>query len=165
MTTPRKSTPGKSSPGKSHPAKSHPAKTTTVELADAFLALHHVVRKHVDAAMTAAGLSLSQAKLLALVARLAPCRPSDIATQMGYAPRTVTTALDALEENGWIERSAHPTDRRAQLVVITSAGQAKLDEVQGPKRQAVEQLFGVLDAEEQKQLRELMDRVRHRAEG
>ncbi|MET3653231.1 MarR family winged helix-turn-helix transcriptional regulator [Dyella japonica] len=148
MTTPRKSTPGKS---------------TTVELADAFLALHHLVRKRVDAAMTAAGLSLSQAKLLALVARLAPCRPSDIATQMGYAPRTVTTALDAMEESGWIERSPHPTDRRAQLVVITSAGQAKLDEVQGPKRRAVEQLFGVLDADAQKKLRELMDRVREGA--
>lgn len=149
MTTPRKSTPGKS---------------TTVELADAFLALHHLVRKRVDAAMTAAGLSLSQAKLLALVARLAPCRPSDIATEMGYAPRTVTTALDAMEESGWIERSPHPTDRRAQLVTITAAGQAKLDEVQGPKRHAVEQLFGVLDATAQKQLRELMDRVRERAD-
>jgi DNA-binding MarR family transcriptional regulator len=139
-------------------------KSTTIELADAFLALHHLVRKHVDAAMTAAGLSLSQSKLLALVARLAPCRPSDIATHMGYAPRTVTTALDALEENGWIERTAHPTDRRAQLVVITTAGKAKLDDVQGPKRQAVEQLFGVLSVEEQTQLRELMDRVRDRAD-
>ncbi|WP_157956569.1 MarR family transcriptional regulator [Dyella sp. C11] len=139
-------------------------KSTTIELADAFLALHHLVRKRVDAAMTAAGLSLSQSKLLALVARLAPCRPSDIATHMGYAPRTVTTALDALEENGWIARTPHPTDRRAQLVSITPQGQTKLDEVQGPKRQAVEQLFGVLSAEEQKQLRELMDRVRDRAD-
>ena len=149
---------------KSTPIKSATAKSATVELADAFLALHHLVRKHVDAAMTAAGLSLSQAKLLALVARLAPCRPSDIAVQMGYAPRTVTTALDALEESGWIERSPHPTDRRAQLVGITSAGQAKLDEVQGPKRHAVEQLFGVLSRDEQKRLRELMDRVRERAD-
>lgn len=145
------------------PRKSTPSRSATVELADAFLALHHLVRKHVDAAMTAAGLSLSQAKLLALVARLAPCRPSDIATEMGYAPRTVTTALDGMEESGWIERSAHPTDRRAQLVVVTATGQAKLDEVQGPKRQAVEHLFGVLDAAEQRQLRELMDRVRLRA--
>jgi DNA-binding MarR family transcriptional regulator len=139
-------------------------KSTTIELADAFLALHHLVRKHVDAAMTAAGLSLSQSKLLALVAQLAPCRPSDIATQMGYAPRTVTTALDALEENGWIERAPHPTDRRAQLVTITAAGRTTLDEVQRPKRRAVEQLFGVLSANEQKQLRELMDRVRERAD-
>ncbi len=154
MTTPTKST----------PIPSATAKSATVELADAFLALHHVVRKHVDAAMTAAGLSLSQAKLLALVARLAPCRPSDIATQMGYAPRTVTTALDALEESGWIERSPHPSDRRAQLVVITKVGQAKLDEVQGPKRHAVEHLFGVLSTDEQKRLRELMDRVRERAD-
>lgn len=142
-----------------------PRKSTTVELADAFLALHHVVRKHVDAAMTAAGLSLSQAKLLALTAQLSPCRPSDIATGMGYAPRTVTTALDAMEESGWIRRAPHPTDRRAQLVTITDAGKTKLDDVQGPKRQAVEQLFGVLGAQEQKQLRELMDRVRERADG
>lgn len=140
-------------------------KSTTVELADAFLALHHLVRKQVDAAMTAAGLSLAQSKLLGLVARLAPCRPSDIATRMGYAPRTVTTALDALEESGWIVRAPHPTDRRAQLVTLTAAGKAQLELVQGPKREAVEQLFGVLSTEEQKQLRELMDRVRDRADG
>lgn len=138
-------------------------KSTTVELADAFLALHHLVRKHVDAAMTAAGLSLAQAKLLGLIASLGTCRPSDIATRMGYAPRTVTTALDALEENGWIKRCPHPTDRRAQLVTISAAGQRTLDDVQGPKRHAVEHLFGALDAQEQKQLRELMDRVRSRA--
>lgn len=143
--------------------RSTAGKSNTVELADAFLALHHLVRKRVDAAMTAAGLSLSQAKLLALVAQLAPCRPSDIASGMGYAPRTVTTALDAMEESGWIERSPHPTDRRAQLVAVTADGQAKLAEVQRPKRQAVEQLFGVLDAEAQQQLRSLMDRVRERA--
>jgi len=35
----------------------------------------------------------------------------------------VTSLVDGLEERGFVERRAHPTDRRAKVVVLTTAGE------------------------------------------
>lgn len=51
---------------------------------------------------------------------------SRIASDMMLHPTTVTTLTDRLEEQGFVERQPHPTDRRATFVVITAAGRALL---------------------------------------
>ena len=51
---------------------------------------------------------------------------SRIASDMMLHPTTVTTLTDRLEEQGFVERQPHPTDRRATFIAITPAGQALL---------------------------------------
>lgn len=40
-------------------------------------------------------------------------------------PTSVTSAVDRLEIQGFVERRPHPTDRRAVLAVITESGRAR----------------------------------------
>ena len=41
-------------------------------------------------------------------------------------PTSVTSAVDRLESQGFVERLPHPTDRRAVLASITEAGRARV---------------------------------------
>ena len=68
---------------------------------------------------------MAQLKLLAYLAEQ-PRRSTDIASFFDQAPRTVTQAIDALEQNGLVSRSPAPDDRRSKLVQITDAGRATL---------------------------------------
>ena len=47
-----------------------------------------------------------------------PKAPSDLAQALGLTRGSVTTLLDRLEDRGFVERIAHPTDRRALLVKL-----------------------------------------------
>jgi len=45
---------------------------------------------------------------------------------LGVSPRTVTDLVDALEADGWVTRSPHPTDRRATIIALTTSAEAVL---------------------------------------
>jgi DNA-binding MarR family transcriptional regulator len=46
-------------------------------------------------------------------------------TLLQVHPTSVTSAVDRLEKQGFVERLPHPTDRRAVLATITDAGRAR----------------------------------------
>lgn len=69
---------------------------------------------------------MAQLRLLALLAEQ-PRRSTDIASFFDQAPRTVTQAIDALEQNGLVSRSPAADDRRSKLVQITDAGGPRWD--------------------------------------
>ena len=48
----------------------------------------------------------------------------ELAALLGVDPPNLTTVVDDLEGAGLVERRAHPTDRRAKIVVATAAGAA-----------------------------------------
>jgi DNA-binding MarR family transcriptional regulator len=49
---------------------------------------------------------------------------SALGAAIGSKPTTLTSVLDRLERRGHITRGAHPDDRRAVQVVLTSSGRA-----------------------------------------
>jgi DNA-binding MarR family transcriptional regulator len=53
----------------------------------------------------------------------------DLCAQRGIAAPTLSRSLTALERRGWIERVAHPTDRRQVLLQLTSEGRAQHDAI------------------------------------
>jgi DNA-binding MarR family transcriptional regulator len=56
-------------------------------------------------------------------------------------PTSVTSAVDRLESQGFVERLPHPTDRRAVLASITEAGRARaLEATTALNREVFEQL-------------------------
>jgi DNA-binding MarR family transcriptional regulator len=85
------------------------------------------LRRLLDAHLSAHGASTARLKLLTFLAE-EPRRSTDIASFFGYAPRTVTQAIDSLEQNGLVTRSPVPGDRRAKLVQITQAGRVMLEQ-------------------------------------
>ena len=61
------------------------------------------MRRLIDAHLAAQGASMARLKLLAFIAEQ-PRRSTDIASFFDQAPRTVTQAIDSLEQNGLVSR-------------------------------------------------------------
>src|SRR5437868_12399710 len=97
-----------------------------------------------DRRMRDKGVSLAQSRLMEVIAHTPRARWSDIATALGYSPRTITEALDGLERDGLITRSPDPADRRARILTLTRKGRRGLAAAQAVRDQVRVQIFGVL---------------------
>ena len=77
-----------------------------------------------DMARAFAGTPLSPARMRVLwvVHHSGPLTQQALAHALEVSPRNVTALVDALEEAGYLDRGAHPTDRRAVLVSLTALG-------------------------------------------
>jgi len=70
------------------------------------------------------GMSYARGRVVAALHASGPVLMRALSEAVGVTPRTITGLVDALEADGWVERRAHPSDRRATIVAITPAGQA-----------------------------------------
>jgi DNA-binding MarR family transcriptional regulator len=69
----------------------------------------------------AVGLSFGKTRALRRIAAK-PMSMRELAALLGMDPPNLTPVVDDLEQAGLVERQAHPTDRRAKVVVATAAG-------------------------------------------
>ena len=76
---------------------------------------------------------------------------------------TMVVAVDALEEEGLVERRPDPKDRRARIVVPTDAGRELLARAEGVVLGVEDDVLADLSAEELRVLRGLLTRLRVRA--
>lgn len=58
------------------------------------------------------------------------CAQHELATRLDVTPRHVTTLVDALEAGGYVQRSAHPSDRRVAFVGLTVTAEKAMEEMQ-----------------------------------
>jgi DNA-binding MarR family transcriptional regulator len=68
------------------------------------------------------GLTVSRAGVLWQLRRHGPVNQRALADALGVSARTVTGLVDGLVATGFVDRRAHPTDRRATLVTLTPRG-------------------------------------------
>ena len=68
------------------------------------------------------GLTLSQASALARLVRDGPMTTADLARAESMKPQSMKAILDALADDGCVERQPHPTDGRQILFVPTATG-------------------------------------------
>jgi DNA-binding MarR family transcriptional regulator len=88
-----------------------------------------------------AGLTPTQLSALATVSASGPVRLGDLAAAEGIAPSTLTRLVTALEESGYVKRSAVPGDARGSLLSITPDGRAVIDQV---RKESTMMLAGML---------------------
>ncbi|TDP40039.1 DNA-binding MarR family transcriptional regulator [Nocardia ignorata] len=123
-----------------------------------------IVMARVDEALKPSGLTFSRYELLQLLSfsRTGALPMAKASARLQVHPTSVTNTVDRLEAAGLVERVPHPSDRRATLIEITSAGRKSVAE-------ATEALNAQVFAEpglapgESKQLLELLARFRHAA--
>ena len=72
---------------------------------------------------------------------------------------TMVVALDALEEEGLVERRPDPKDRRARIVVPTEAGRELLARAEGVVLGVEDEVLADLGDEERRALRGLLTRL------
>lgn len=87
------------------------------------------------------GLTLARAQILWILGEAERMTQRDLAAELKVTPRNVTTLIDALEATGFVRRTAHPTDRRATVVVLTQEGQASVTRIQSEVTEFAELLF------------------------
>jgi DNA-binding MarR family transcriptional regulator len=130
-------------------------------LRDFYARAHRVV----DRMMTTRGVSFARAKLLMHIVREGPLRSTDLADTFGYAPRTVTEAIDGLERDGLVRRDPDPDDRRAKRISLTPDGEKAAAASEAIRLEYMQALFGVLDAGERAEIVRLVGKLNDRLAG
>jgi DNA-binding MarR family transcriptional regulator len=107
---------------------------------------------------SALGLNPGQMKALMQLSPDVPTPMRELAESWGCDASYVTSLIDGLEERGFATRRPHASDRRLKTVALTAAGTRARD-------RTLELLFeppsgfNALSAAEQRQLRDLMQKV------
>jgi DNA-binding MarR family transcriptional regulator len=127
------------------------------QLADLLHRLTKRLRRAQAERLAPLGLTPAQERALRMITRSAqPPRMTELADHLGIVPRSVTTVVDALEEAGLVRRETDPHNRRAIRLHLTGRGMAVREEMRQARRQAAEDLFAPLAAEDRKALGELL---------
>jgi DNA-binding MarR family transcriptional regulator len=133
---------------------------SALEVGQAYLELHHQLHRLVDQTMSSAGLSLARAKVLMQLSEHGPMNQATLAALLGFAPRSVTDILDALERDGMVARTEDKADRRAHIVALTPAGHDAFATAQLTRCKAMDEIFGSLSARERASLAALLNTIR-----
>jgi DNA-binding MarR family transcriptional regulator len=110
---------------------------------------------HVRVRAVTLGLTVPQ--VTALREMTGPMTMRELAERMNCEPSNTTFVIDKLEKQGLVERRAHPTDRRAKQLVLTTEGISLREQVLDVLAQ--DSPLDGLDPHEQRLLRDLLERV------
>src|ERR1700719_2585837 len=125
---------------------------------------HHAWTRHFDAALRPLG--LTHVQLIALYAIERRSQRGEIPSQVQVAaatqldPMMISKILRLLEERGYLKRSPHPDDPRANALHLTHAGDALLRAATPAFHDAHAAFFDCrFDADSHQALAQLLDRV------
>lgn len=109
--------------------------------------------------LTEAGLTTSQFGALETLHHLGPMTAGKLAEKHLKSPNNFTVVLSNLEKLGLVRRERDEKDRRLVWVSLTDAGREKVESILPPYFDAITRDIGVLTAQEQRQLAELLRTV------
>lgn len=105
------------------------------------------------------GLTQSRAQVLWILGDAERTTQRELAAELKVTPRNVTALVDALEGTGFVRRTAHPTDRRATVVVLTPKGQKSVTRLRSEVAEFADLLFGDLSERDLKIFRGILHGV------
>ena len=105
------------------------------------------------------GITLARAAVISLLARAGSSTQRSLSRVLRVTPRDITGLVDALEGDGLVVRSPHPTDRRATLVSLTEAGAVLAATLTRDQDAFAERLFADADPDELRAFMRMVDRV------
>jgi len=108
--------------------------------------------------------SPSQMALIDWVALHPGCGVQDIADGLNLSTPTVSVSVKKMEQNGILERNAHPSDARSVQVFLTRQGQKLYERHQSYQHSKVQRLLSGLTSQEQETLTVLLERALQSAE-
>jgi DNA-binding MarR family transcriptional regulator len=112
--------------------------------------------------MQGTGISPAGIGVMRLLAARDGLKSSEVAARGWWTPGTVTSVVDTLVRDGYVERRREPADRRVVRLYLTDTGRQKVEEaisLIGPKWQAA---FGYVDPADEPVIRKfLIDTIDH----
>jgi DNA-binding MarR family transcriptional regulator/CheY-like chemotaxis protein len=85
--------------------------------------------------------------------------PSALAKHCGVSRAAMTGLLDALEQEGYVERDSHPSDRRALMVHLTSKGKNFFDWVSPNSPYDISEVLETLDEGDRQEFAKLATQI------
>lgn len=82
-----------------------------------------------------------------------------IAQQLGIRPQSASEAVSNLEEQGMVEKSPNPLDKRSYLLHITPEGLKRQGEIRERRQENARRIFAPLSEEEKDTLQTLLRKV------
>jgi DNA-binding MarR family transcriptional regulator len=128
-----------------------PRKTPDDAVSDFSQAIGLLVRR-VRAAAASEELSLTEAAVMARLAKDGPATTAELARAESMKPQSMGTTIAALEEMGVVERKPHPTDGRQVNIALTAKGAAMRKSAKDAKQTWLAQAIAQLDRQEQETL-------------
>ena len=133
----------------------------------AFNALLHtfgLIRRFMEPYFALHGISGSQWGVLRTLMRaekegLTGLRLTDLGTRLLVRPPSVSGVVDRLERMGLVARTAFSGDLRTKQVCLTDAGRKLLEDAWEGRVARIQEILGVLNGEEQRQLQAMLDRI------
>ena len=117
------------------------------------------IKRHAIEELEAAGSSLYDYSVLALLAEGASATQASIADTLKLDRSQLVGLLDGLEERALIERRRDPNDRRRHTVSLTPEGKSQLQRLRAVVKQIEDHFLAPLDEESRQQLYQLLFRV------
>lgn len=109
-----------------------------------------------NAALAPSGLRARSYSILALAADGSRPSQRDLADFLRLDPSQVVALVDDLQARGFVTREPDPADRRANVVVATSAGREVYERAHAEARAAEQRVFARLTASERERVAELL---------
>jgi MarR family transcriptional regulator, transcriptional regulator for hemolysin len=116
--------------------------------------------RHFEQRAAQLGMSLTQCKVLVFLSRHEGATQTKLAELCDTEPMTVVRVLDRMERDGWIERRADPSDRRANRLYRKPKSDQIVDEIQRIAERARNEALAGLSAAERDQMMNLLERIR-----
>jgi DNA-binding MarR family transcriptional regulator len=119
------------------------------------------IEGRLEAALDGAGLSLAKLGVLdQLMESGEPLALSRLAERLCCVKSNMTQLIDRLEEEGLVERTNHPQDRRTVLAAITKEGQRRYEIGRQTLLKQEQEIFKSLKKSEREQLLEVLESLR-----
>jgi MarR family 2-MHQ and catechol resistance regulon transcriptional repressor len=131
-----------------------------------WLALSRTARRLGDVArrdLEAQNLCPTDFAVLEILLHKGPLPVNTIGRRVLLTSGSITTAVDRLASRGLVQRRAHPTDRRARLVALTSTGRALIGQAFAAHSATLESAVSSLSEEERRTLVRLLLKLEHGA--
>jgi DNA-binding MarR family transcriptional regulator len=122
-----------------------------VDLLAALAPLTRALRTVEDDAAAAAGITMWQYAILAIVVDDPGLNQGEVATRLGYSKNRIVADLDLLEQRKLLTRSPG-RDRRANVLRATTAGRRLMQQIRRQIRRGEDQLLRALPAEQRRAL-------------
>jgi DNA-binding MarR family transcriptional regulator len=124
-----------------------------------FFRLWRASHTRIAEALESVGLTPALFGLLNVLGAREGAIQQELGSAMGIDRSTMVLLIDELEAAGLAKRRPHPKDRRAREVVITPKGRRVLEQGRRMARQVEDEVLGGLNANERRELLELLRRA------
>ena len=119
--------------------------TPEITVLDRLLEISDLFQKDMARAFDGTPLTAARVRVLWELQHSGPSTQHALATRLGVSPRNITGLVDALEAGGYVERSPHPSDRRATIVSLAASARRMMADMQREHAELSAELLGAVD--------------------